>query len=374
MVAIEAPRLNETEEAAVRALHKSVRAPRYEDPIDQDAFLVAAARSILLFREQVASFALAAELGECVFAIRAQMQVNNTRITTPPDEAFSTISDFASEIARTRTFLRERKRTQTVHLRAEEGAAARAERREALQRAAMLKSRKLRSPHEDTVSIPSDSETENMPAAPAIETSPVTAPAVSTTVASPAPGKHGSSLCTPWLYLPHTPPPIARVGALIYDFSHNDSKSIGAAALTVDTAVPTGPRADRHLPIQRPPHKRARSETEEEHMSVFHRVPSPAPTPCSHHLCIPHSHPYSFNTLGEHPGVIPAAYPSSQHRSVNSSADQVRPPSEPQLRRRLAALEAEVHRLSCAQKRLAWQVQELQDSPGFSHTNQGPRT
>jgi hypothetical protein len=47
MASLDTPYLNETEEDAIRALHKSVRATRYEDPVDQDAFLVAAARSIV---------------------------------------------------------------------------------------------------------------------------------------------------------------------------------------------------------------------------------------------------------------------------------------------------------------------------------------
>ncbi|KAJ7934266.1 hypothetical protein B0H13DRAFT_2305995 [Mycena leptocephala] len=159
MASLDTPYLNETEEDAIRALHKSVRATRYEDPVDQDAFLVAAARSVLQFREQVASFALTADIAECVFAIRSQLHSNNSRLGTPPDEAFSTISDFAGEIARTRQLYRDRKRAQTARISAEEGVAARAERREALKHAAKFQ-KHPRSPDEDAVSIPSDTEDE----------------------------------------------------------------------------------------------------------------------------------------------------------------------------------------------------------------------
>jgi hypothetical protein len=79
---------------------------------------------------------LTADIAECVFAIRSQLHSNNSRLGTPPDEAFSTISDFAGEIARTRQLYRDRKRAQTARISAEEGVAARAERREALKHAA----------------------------------------------------------------------------------------------------------------------------------------------------------------------------------------------------------------------------------------------
>lgn len=70
-------------------------------------------------------------------------------------------------------------------------------------------------------------------------------------------------------------------------------------------------------------------------------------------------------------------FPAAEHSSANSYANsevqrrqsgsslsgQTRsPPSEPQLRRRLAGVEAEIRRLSCAQKHLAWALQVLQDA------------
>ncbi|KAJ7607770.1 hypothetical protein DFH06DRAFT_1347329 [Mycena polygramma] len=154
MSSLDTPSLSQLEEHAVRALHKSVRATRYEDPVDQDAFLVASARTILQFRENIASFAASSEIGESVFAIRSALAQNNSRLSTPPDDIFASISDFAGEIARARQLLRDRKRAQTSRLRAEEGTAARAARREALEYAA-----KCNKDHDsDVVSIPSDDD------------------------------------------------------------------------------------------------------------------------------------------------------------------------------------------------------------------------
>ncbi|KAJ7134178.1 hypothetical protein C8R44DRAFT_729666 [Mycena epipterygia] len=95
MPSLDPTTLSKSEQDAIRLLHKTVRATRYDDPIDQDAFLVASAHSV---------------------------RANSTR------------------------------------LRAEEGAAARAERREALQYA---KKKRAPSPDEDTVSIPSNDEEES---------------------------------------------------------------------------------------------------------------------------------------------------------------------------------------------------------------------
>lgn len=52
---------------------------------------------------------------------------------------------------------------------------------------------------------------------------------------------------------------------------------------------------------------------------------------------------------------------SMPHRADRSApVRSTAPPSEIQLRRRLAAVQAELHRLSCAQKALCWQLQSLQ--------------
>ncbi|KAJ7753266.1 hypothetical protein B0H16DRAFT_1690877 [Mycena metata] len=144
------PLLDKSDEDAIRTLHKSVRATSYEDAIDQDAFLVASARSILQFRKQVMSFALSSDLGECAFLIRTKMAQNYPRLGTPPGEIFVSISDFVGEIARSRQLIRDRKRAHNERVRAEEAVVARAARHDALEFAAQ------RDP--DVVSIPSDDE------------------------------------------------------------------------------------------------------------------------------------------------------------------------------------------------------------------------
>ncbi|KAF7372230.1 hypothetical protein MVEN_00082500 [Mycena venus] len=160
-----APYLTKSEEDTVCALHKSVRATHYDDPIDQDTFLVASAHSVLQFREQVASFASSSEIAECVFTIRSAMVKNSSRLENPPDDIFASITDFAGEIARSCQLFRDRKRAQTVCLRTAEGVAARAERREALKYAAKVQKHAL-SPDDDTVSIPSDDEESDIPIRP----------------------------------------------------------------------------------------------------------------------------------------------------------------------------------------------------------------
>ncbi|KAJ7025500.1 hypothetical protein C8F04DRAFT_1299890 [Mycena alexandri] len=142
-------RLQESEEYAIRSLHKTIRATRYEDPVDQDAFLVASARSV------VASFAEFSDIGECVFTIRVALVANNLRLKTPPDAILGPITDFAGEIVRFRQTIRDRKNVQREQVCAEQGAAARAARREALESAAR---HELNKSAADTVSIPSDDE------------------------------------------------------------------------------------------------------------------------------------------------------------------------------------------------------------------------
>ncbi|KAJ7176534.1 hypothetical protein C8R46DRAFT_1029866 [Mycena filopes] len=175
MTSLSIPRLDQTEEDAVRALHKSVSATNYEDPVDQEAFLVASARSVLHFRQQVASFAASSEIGECIFTIRAALVRNNLRLATSPDPILSSITDFAGEIVRLRQDIRDRKQAQKERAHAENGAAARAARREALDFAAK---RELNKSDPDTVSIPSDDEQPIEPLHPSpLRVKPVSPPA-----------------------------------------------------------------------------------------------------------------------------------------------------------------------------------------------------
>ncbi|KAJ7838079.1 hypothetical protein B0H14DRAFT_3870200 [Mycena olivaceomarginata] len=156
MSAFDAPRLSLADEAAIRKLLKTLRATRYKDPVDQDAFLVASANSVLPFRPQVASFALVSEVGECVFTLRSALHSNNARLPNPSTDILTAIQDFAGEIACKRQLFRERNRAQADRARAAEGVAARAERRAALKHAARVN--KPPSTDEDAVSIPSSGE------------------------------------------------------------------------------------------------------------------------------------------------------------------------------------------------------------------------
>ncbi|KAJ7902589.1 hypothetical protein B0H14DRAFT_2555128 [Mycena olivaceomarginata] len=127
--------LSKTNEEIIRKVFKTIRATKYEDPVDQAAFLVDSTNTVLEFRPQVASFALVPELGECVFTICLMVHSNNAHLGTPFSDAFILIQDFA----------------------AAEGAAARIERNTALEHAANT-DKAAPSPNEDAVSIPSGSD------------------------------------------------------------------------------------------------------------------------------------------------------------------------------------------------------------------------
>ncbi|KAJ6592547.1 hypothetical protein B0H19DRAFT_1055259 [Mycena capillaripes] len=150
--------LSKPDEAAVRKVLKTLRATKYEDPVDQDSFLVESANTVLQFRSQVSSFAMVPDLGECVFTIRSMMHANNAHLGTPFSDAFISIQDFAGEIIRKRQLFRERKRANADRIKAAEGIAARLERRAALEHAAEVNKKTPLSPDEDTISIPSSSE------------------------------------------------------------------------------------------------------------------------------------------------------------------------------------------------------------------------
>ncbi|KAJ6447863.1 hypothetical protein C8R45DRAFT_948310 [Mycena sanguinolenta] len=155
------------EQDIVLGLHNTLRTTHYDDPVDQDAFLVSTGRSVLQFRPQITSFASNPDLAECVFALRSQMQQNNTRLTTPPSDVYNAIVLFAGEIVRKRHLLRDRKRAQVSRLSGAAGAAARAQRRDALRHAKKINV----VPDDDSVSIPSsdeelDSEDQFVPALP----------------------------------------------------------------------------------------------------------------------------------------------------------------------------------------------------------------
>ncbi|KAF8177106.1 hypothetical protein K438DRAFT_1770219 [Mycena galopus ATCC 62051] len=151
--------LSNKNEDIVRKLFKTLRATKFEDPLDQDSFLVESATTVLEFRPQIASFALVPDLGECIFLIRSMMHANNARLDTPPSDTFTSIQDFAGEIVHKRQTLRERKRANLERALVAEGAAARLERKAALEHAAKVTdSQGPRSSADDVVSIPSSED------------------------------------------------------------------------------------------------------------------------------------------------------------------------------------------------------------------------
>ncbi|KAJ7665578.1 hypothetical protein B0H17DRAFT_1143356 [Mycena rosella] len=155
MSSFNTPSLLESEEDTVRLLHKSVRTTRYDDPLDQDAFLIASAHTILQFSDQYTAFTANPELSECVFSIRKALHQNNFRSDSTCGEVLTAISDFAGEIVRSRQLFRDHQRAQATRLHAEEAAEARTARCDAL---AYAKKKRVLSPDSDTVSIPSDDE------------------------------------------------------------------------------------------------------------------------------------------------------------------------------------------------------------------------
>ncbi|KAJ7366432.1 hypothetical protein DFH08DRAFT_797414 [Mycena albidolilacea] len=106
--------LSKANEKIVRKVSKTIRATKYEDPVDQAAFLVDSANTVLEFHPQVASFALVPELGECVFTIRSMMHSNNVHLGTPFSNVFISIQDFAGEIIHKRQLFRERRGAQCI--------------------------------------------------------------------------------------------------------------------------------------------------------------------------------------------------------------------------------------------------------------------
>ncbi|KAJ7121182.1 hypothetical protein C8R44DRAFT_736856 [Mycena epipterygia] len=150
--------ISKTDEAVVRKLFKALQATKYEDPVDQDSFLVESANTVLRFRPYVASFALVADLGECVFTLRAMMHANGARLGSPFSAAFVSIQDFGGEILRRRQVFRERKRANEDRVRAAEGLAARVERNLARELASNLDNKPPVSLDDDSVSIPSSTD------------------------------------------------------------------------------------------------------------------------------------------------------------------------------------------------------------------------
>ncbi|KAJ7448071.1 hypothetical protein B0H11DRAFT_2248000 [Mycena galericulata] len=150
--------LSKADETVVRKLLKVVRATKYEDPVDQDDFLTDSANTVLNYRSRIDSFAVVAELGECVFTIRSMMHANGVRLGKPPSATFISLQDFAGEIVRKRQLFQERQRANAERAKVVEGMAARIARNEALEYASKQNDKPPISPDADAISIPSSSD------------------------------------------------------------------------------------------------------------------------------------------------------------------------------------------------------------------------
>ncbi|KAJ7309350.1 hypothetical protein DFH08DRAFT_823522 [Mycena albidolilacea] len=301
--------LSKANEEIVRKVFKTIRATKYEDPVDQAAFLVDSANTVLEFRPQVASFVLVPELGECVFTIRSMMHSNNAHLGTPFSDAFISIQDFAGEIIRKRQLFRERRRANADRVRAAEGAAARIERNAALEHAANI-DKAAPSPNEDAVSIPSGSDGSGTDEPPPASMNPPPSPISVDPLTNNPPSSEGKSIL---LFVKH-------VFTLLIAVAERDPAHPPALAL-VTKSLPTGPRAGlRPGPAQTPRKRRRLEEGEIDHSQAA-------------------QHPYARPSR-------PMQYPAAGSAPLRPASSL----SEAQLRGRLAAVQAEIRRLSSAQK------------------------
>ncbi|KAJ7436543.1 hypothetical protein FB451DRAFT_1193839 [Mycena latifolia] len=318
MPSLDTSGLPKPEQDAIRLLHKTVRATCYDDPVDQDAFLVASAHSVLALREHVVSFASSQELSKCVFTIRIALHQNNSRFESTSGEVLAAISDFAGEIVRSHQLIRDCHHAQCTRLRAEAGAAARAEHREALQYA--NKKRAL-SPDEDTVSIPSDDEESfhhnACPISLAVEpSSPVNG---NDTTAVPSPVQAGLSVIT---------------------------NAVPAGL------VPTSPPSNE-LPANGCDWRQKKMHPIPYHRGCIHLVQTEHSAPRVH--CQSEANRHGPGASYRH--CHPEANCFGPGTSYGQRNQAWAPPSEPQLYRRLADIEAEVQRLSAAQEYFGEQLQ-----------------
>ncbi|KAJ7739442.1 hypothetical protein DFH07DRAFT_965729 [Mycena maculata] len=302
--------LSKDDELIVRKLLKTVRATKYEDPVDQEAFLVESATTVLQFRPQVASFAQVADLADCVFILRSMMHASRARLGTPPNATFVSLQDFAGEIVRKRHIFRERQRANAEQARTRETTVARAERSDALEHAAK---KVPASPDKDAVSIPSSSDDGMAPLDLQLVSKARLIPP-----SSPAPLFISQGIFSfPYLRLAFS---------LLITVDPSLSAAPPKLSLVIKP-IPSGPRAGL-LPRSTPPsHKRKRLEEGEGGTGR-----SPIET--------------AIYTRPRRP---------VQHPSNGSSPIR---PSAVQLHRRLVAVQAEIRRFVAVQKELSWQLQK----------------
>ncbi|KAJ7707349.1 hypothetical protein B0H17DRAFT_1191864 [Mycena rosella] len=323
MSSFNTPSLLKSEEETIRLLQKSVRATRYDDPLDQDAFLIASACTILQFSDQYTAFTANPELSECIFSIRKALHQNNFRPDSTCSEVLTAISDFAGEIVRSRQLFCDCQRAQATRLHAEEAAEALAACRDAL---AYAEKKRVLSPDSDTVSIPSNDE--DTP----LNKDPIPSPiegADATMIASPARVRSSALLS-----------PLLELESLMLSIRLTSP----ALVLLASPSSPTQSLPDL-VPIY-PPSSGRPSNSRDWPQKVMHAL---------------RHHQDHIIIVSEFSAAQGDSYLIAHTR--NPGAPHIRastPPSEPKLHRRLANVEAEVQQLATAQKHLREQLQPVQ--------------
>ncbi|KAJ7080909.1 hypothetical protein B0H15DRAFT_953262 [Mycena belliarum] len=311
--------ISSADEAIVHRLFKVVRATKFEDAVDQAAFLEESATTVLRYRSHPDSFARITDLGECVFTIRAMMHANRVHLPASPSTVFSAIQDFAGEIVRKRHLFQEHQHANADRIRLAAGVAARIARKAALDAASSVAVKSPSSAGSDVVSIPPSPAESSVPDLQSFPPSAAVSPIKTegpdlvqrSSEAVPLSPLYGlqTRLNRLSLMIPH-PAPVSKLALVI-------------------RPLPTGPRA-RLRPHSAPaPSKRRRVE---EGKNTGAKSQSSAP-----HL--------------------PYARPSRPVQYASGGIKALRPTtSEPELRQRLAAVQAELRRYSSAQKELFWQL------------------
>ncbi|KAJ7067672.1 hypothetical protein B0H15DRAFT_807503 [Mycena belliarum] len=346
--------ISSADEAIVRRLFKVVRATKFEDAVDQAAFLEESATTVLRYRSHTDSFARITELGECVFTIRAMMHANRVHLPASPSTIFSAIQDFAGEIVRKRHLFQERQHANADRIRLAAGVAARIARKAALDAASSVAVKSPSSAGSDIVSIPPTPAESSVPD---LQSFPPSAAVSPIKTDGPDLVQRNSEVLPSRSPLSPLRPSNAPEPAISHDTAPGPRSFVSSSGsmpplnytiaklALVIRPLPTGPRA-RLRPHSAPaPSKRRRVE---EGKNTGAKSQSSAP-----HL--------------------PYARPSRPVQYAAGGIKALRPTtSEPELRQRLAAVQAELRRYSSAQKELFWQLAIIRqlESTDSSSTSQ----
>ncbi|KAF8131778.1 hypothetical protein K438DRAFT_1998755 [Mycena galopus ATCC 62051] len=325
--------LSKPDEDSLRKLYRTVRATHYEDPVDQDAFLVASAHTVLQFRPFISSFAHIPDIGEIVFLLRNRCTRRRLVLAgllpkfSPLFKILLVKSSAGAILTATASMLKLNAFAPPKELLLMPNVVLH------LNMPSNSPSRLVNSVDDDTVSIPSSGDATDIeePLTP-LEKSCGPAPFINTNTAIPSSSQAPLS-------------PLSELEGLMVNLRMGGpppptvpNNPFPAGLSVVTAAVPTGPRAERtsakRVQFSR---KRSRScslETKDTRSPVHSR---PRVAPQSPKL----------------------AEPRPSHAA--SSSSNARPPSAFKLRRRLADVQAEIRRLSCTEKQVSWELQSLQE-------------